>query len=1232
MRLSKLADELGVSTQDLIRKCKELGLEVGEGGRRTLTRQQVSALRRAFGEPADGGASSEPPAGGLHIGLFGIPRSGKTALLGVLVHYLLVVRGNPKALATQLGGWQPEVPHGQVRNEAQQVCEALLQGRNVPPTSKEMYRARAFSFYNRKEWYTYETHDTSGENLREFARDGSVPEHVLASLTRDAARSAGHIFLIDPTETGGSLESQDWFWCNVLDRLTAQEGTKEYRRPVIFVITKADDPSVAEDLAMPPVEKRRAAVDNPVMCQVLIERQNRAARAFVANRMPQTWGLMNPDLPVRRLRNAHVIAVSATGGSPHELGQTARLEPWRIAEPFRWVLDKLRPWYMRPKVQRVLFCMKALGLVAATCLFGLLVLIVYSGRYLHDIEKRTTEAINSREYDKAAGVLQEAVAVPGFVAELPYMPELIRARRDCLRGMQREVGRTIPISTDAAKAVLEKMQDLPGTESDEECRQIISETTTQVENAEESLRVARLQENLLEKYGALKADLADLDFASARVRLEEMRESASGETDSACRKTLSEAVANYSWVKDKTVREIVTLRDTILRDIKDGKASEALEDNLRRFMRLVSLPGIGNETEVINSRALVEGNPKIREAFLGYYKERFDEIKKAAEAWPWEVRPTSQAEVLLESIQASDTKWDGPLAEQATHLKDDIANWIRDFRQDEQILDGADKELDRIEKDLSKAETNCDATLARAAEAALEEVEKEIDKLSGKPRAALAARIERNAVGADDVIRRREKFDEHVEDGNKAGARGNLREAVKCYKAALERYQDKEVQDNLNRLEGTLARYDALLAKVRTNGLRNLRETVENLKEARDLWPEGKEAEDGWQDITTKTKQRNEHKLAQAALKASRHSYDDAFSLAYDAYQHLGGVAGTPPFDGMAQTALNAAADHIAGQIEHAKETANGGALSTALKEVRAAILNVEIVSGALVRNDASAEVKRRFAALKGTAEQTKREIIPPPWKTVFEEQVKSVNAESQTDTVFVRLYANELDMEFVLIEPGSNSSGSSGAKGLSGPYYILTTEVTQLQYEKVMGESKPDWNRSTANHPAHGVTWHEAKEFCKRLSARSARDGVTYTLPSEAQWEYACRAGTSTPYYCGTGMRPEFANYKSPKRHAQSVGSSSIRAVLTTPVRTYPANPWGLFDMTGNVWEWCRDPFRLPGGSAIGADQKVRRGGSYLSGVEHLKSSSRERLGMRSARPDIGFRIVYEPKNRTGS
>ncbi|MFI0403988.1 MAG: formylglycine-generating enzyme family protein, partial [Cyanobium sp.] len=163
---------------------------------------------------------------------------------------------------------------------------------------------------------------------------------------------------------------------------------------------------------------------------------------------------------------------------------------------------------------------------------------------------------------------------------------------------------------------------------------------------------------------------------------------------------------------------------------------------------------------------------------------------------------------------------------------------------------------------------------------------------------------------------------------------------------------------------------------------------------------------------------------------------------------------------------------------------------------------------------------------------------------------------------------------------------------------------------------------------PVERVSWDDAREFCSRLSQRTGR---RYTLPSEAQWEYACRAGTTTPFAFGETITPDLANYRGSETDGQD-GKGEVRA-QTTPVGMFPANAWGMQDMHGNVWEWCLDHWHESyegapeDGSAWLSDKGgLLRGGSWRFGPGVCRSACRNHYPPDSAYDVIGFRVVCLP------
>jgi formylglycine-generating enzyme required for sulfatase activity len=206
--------------------------------------------------------------------------------------------------------------------------------------------------------------------------------------------------------------------------------------------------------------------------------------------------------------------------------------------------------------------------------------------------------------------------------------------------------------------------------------------------------------------------------------------------------------------------------------------------------------------------------------------------------------------------------------------------------------------------------------------------------------------------------------------------------------------------------------------------------------------------------------------------------------------------------------------------------------------------------------------------------------------------------------------------------------------------FFLGRTPITQAQWKVVAGWEKVelDLNSDPANfkgpnRPVERVNWLEAVEFCRRLRARTGR---SYTLPSEAQWEYACRAGTTTPFHCGATLTAELANYNASSTYGG--GPKFTCRERTTDVGSFPANPWGLHDMHGNVWEWCMDTWHdsyvgAPEDGSAWRDQgaaesatRLLRGGSWYGIPRHSRSASRSWFEPDIRSGDIGFRVCCLP------
>ena len=201
----------------------------------------------------------------------------------------------------------------------------------------------------------------------------------------------------------------------------------------------------------------------------------------------------------------------------------------------------------------------------------------------------------------------------------------------------------------------------------------------------------------------------------------------------------------------------------------------------------------------------------------------------------------------------------------------------------------------------------------------------------------------------------------------------------------------------------------------------------------------------------------------------------------------------------------------------------------------------------------------------------------------------------------------------------------------ITQPFYMGKTEVTQAEYEKVMGKNPSHFKGD--NLPVERVSWYDAKEFCAELSKK---EGKLYTLPTEAEWEYACRAGTTTTYHFGNVASADKANYDARKVFPPKKGQLGVFRDKTTPVGSFPANNWGLKDMHGNVWEWCEDwysvayyrvsPKQDPPGPSEGTS-RVMRGGSWFYEPSSCRAAYRTAFRPDIRSYNIGFRVVMRNK-----
>ncbi len=256
------------------------------------------------------------------------------------------------------------------------------------------------------------------------------------------------------------------------------------------------------------------------------------------------------------------------------------------------------------------------------------------------------------------------------------------------------------------------------------------------------------------------------------------------------------------------------------------------------------------------------------------------------------------------------------------------------------------------------------------------------------------------------------------------------------------------------------------------------------------------------------------------------------------------------------------------------------------------------------------------------------------------------------------KMITNSIGMKLALIPAGKFLMGSPADEAerdtdesqhevvITKPFYMGVYEVTQREYERVMPKNPSVFNSNNGGspeHPVEQILWGEAAEFCKKLSQLPEEKSVgrVYRLPTEAEWEYACRAGTKTAFHFGKTLSSAQANFNG---HSPYGGADAGGAYLqkTAKVGSYKPNAFGLYDMHGNVAEWCsdwydpeyyphspkQDPQGPPKGvvaTGSGDFYHVVRGGSWLDEGRGCRAAYRFRYMPSDRYRLVGFRVVCE-------
>lgn len=281
---------------------------------------------------------------------------------------------------------------------------------------------------------------------------------------------------------------------------------------------------------------------------------------------------------------------------------------------------------------------------------------------------------------------------------------------------------------------------------------------------------------------------------------------------------------------------------------------------------------------------------------------------------------------------------------------------------------------------------------------------------------------------------------------------------------------------------------------------------------------------------------------------------------------------------------------------------------------------------------------KRELASDLGFCDELAYELIEK--HDIFEFETVMVNSYGQiiertqkSAFYYTENLGDNVTLDMVYVPAGSFMMDciEAGIHNISvKSFYMAKYPITQAQYQAVMGET-PSSFRYDSHCPVECVSFHDSINFCKRLSNITEKN---YTLPTEIKWEYSFRGGTDTPIYCGETITTDLSNYDGVQYKYRNE-SNGVNLQRTTPVGKYPSNPWGLYDMHGNVMEWCLDNWNsnfitipVNGGTStnsINHYHHVLRGCSYKFTAWNLRTSNAVYISFESRYKDVGFRVCTD-------
>jgi len=282
-------------------------------------------------------------------------------------------------------------------------------------------------------------------------------------------------------------------------------------------------------------------------------------------------------------------------------------------------------------------------------------------------------------------------------------------------------------------------------------------------------------------------------------------------------------------------------------------------------------------------------------------------------------------------------------------------------------------------------------------------------------------------------------------------------------------------------------------------------------------------------------------------------------------------------------------------------------------------------------RGDARGELLRLTHLLTQTLDSPNRGALETRLHTLLAAGVQPVGPS----------WTNSIGMRFTWVPPGTFHMGSPGHEPerqtnetrhrvtLTRGFYLGVHPVTQAQWQTVMGRNASRFLGDT--RPVECVSWEDCQQFCQKLTRKDGLEGELpspYRMPTEVEWEYACRSGTTSAFHFGDNISTIQANFHA--NYVSSVGPKGKYRQETTPVGTFRGNAWGLYDMHGNVFEWCADSYRPYSEHDVvdplpeEGDVRVLRGGSWHSLVARCRSACRGWGAPGYCGSDVGFRVCF--------